>query len=219
MFFDEVVEGGINVPLDNYEKLYQRTATNFSYEIYDLTDEVSRLARKELKNAHIAESKGTKDLLTATDKCSGRLEGLDFRIKTLESLSRKIKKEPKAKMRDVLRYTEVSMTKTLFKDYEQTMHLLEEKGYKITAIKNTWNKIESVYKGVNTNIRTPEGYEFELQFHTKESFNLKNGKLHELYEKQRILDKTTDFVEWQAIEDEMFSLSSKLQTPEQIERI
>ena len=99
------------------------------------------------------------------------------------------------------------------------MQFLEKKGYEVTAVKNTWNKIEAVYKGVNTNIKTPEGYEFELQFHTKESFDLKNGKLHELYEKQRILDKKKDFIEWQAIEDEMFSLSSKLQIPNQIERI
>ncbi|EGO2601798.1 hypothetical protein [Enterococcus faecalis] len=217
--FDDVSDSNPITNSNNYEKVFQKNATNFSYEIYEEIDFVKLSAKKAILKAQQAERKVTKDLFSATSECTGNLEGLEFKIKTLDSLFRKMQKEPKAKMRDVLRYTEVSSTKSLFKDYRKTMQFLEKKGYEVTAVKNTWNKIEAVYKGVNTNIKTPEGYEFELQFHTKESFDLKNGKLHELYEKQRILDKKKDFIEWQAIEDEMFSLSSKLQTPNQIERI
>lgn len=217
--FDEIVEGRANIPLDTYEKLYQRTVTNFSYELYESVDATKRLAMREIRKATQAEPIVTKDLIKATNTCAGRLEGLEFKIKTLESLSRKLRKEPQARMRDVLRYTLVSSSADLYNDYKLIMKSIKHKGYEITDIKNTWKNIGAVYKGVNTNVKTPEGYEFELQFHTEESFNLKNGELHELYEKQRILDKTKDFEEWQELEDKMYRLSTKLQTPNQIERI
>jgi hypothetical protein len=43
------------------------------------------------------------------------------------------------------------------------------------------------YQGINTNFRSPEGQVFELQFHTQESFNVKQNLTHELYEELRIL--------------------------------
>lgn len=217
--FDEIIEGRITLSLDSYEKLVQRTSTNFNYELYRAVDDITRSAKKAIHKALQAEPSVTKDLSKATSQCAGRLEGLEFRVKTLDSLRRKIQKEPQAKIRDVLRYTEVSPPKALYVDYQKTMQQMTEKGYQVTDIKNYWNKPYMAYNGVNTNLVTPHGYEFELQFHTKESFDLKNDKLHELYEKQRLIDKEKEYDKWQELENEMFQLSDELERPKQIESI
>ena len=72
--------------------------------------------------------------------------------------------------------------------------------------------------GVNTNAYSPNGYEFEIQYHTEESFELKNGELHELYERQRKIknSKNEEFIE---IERRMFELSDKLTPPLGIGRV
>ena len=57
-----------------------------------------------------------------------------------------------------------------------------------------------------------------MQYHTKESFDLNNGELHELYERQRKItdDESEEYLE---IEDKMIELSSKLTFPKNIERV
>jgi len=57
-----------------------------------------------------------------------------------------------------------------------------------------------------------------MQYHTLESFDLKNGELHKLYEKQRKLldDESEEYLE---IEDKMIELSSRLTFPKNIERV
>lgn len=217
--FDEVIEGIPQLKSDNYEKTISSSTASFQFVFFEKTDTARYRAKNEIKKAQMAEPQVTNDLIKITQKQGSRLEGLDFRLKTQESLERKISKEPHSKMRDVLRYTEISNVDSQYSDYCHTMEALEEKGYQISAVKNSWNDPFRAYKGINTNIKTPEGYEFELQFHTKESFDLKNGKLHELYEKQRVLDKEKDIDEWQRLEDEMFELSAKLEYPSQVERI
>jgi hypothetical protein len=53
-----------------------------------------------------------------------------------------------------------------------------------------WNNNRNPYKDVNCVFLSPHGQRFEVQFHTPESFKLKNGDLHKLYEEYR-LDSTT----------------------------
>jgi hypothetical protein len=65
------------------------------------------------------------------------------------------------------------------------MEDMERLGYKKVEVNNTWLNKNKAYNGVNTNFGTPQGYIFELQFHTPESLKLKN-KLHPIYEKLRV---------------------------------
>lgn len=58
---------------------------------------------------------------------------------------------------------------------------------------------------------------FEMQYHTKQSFELKNGKLHELYEKARILNVSAE--ELKKLNEEMKNLSDQLETPVDIGKI
>lgn len=93
--------------------------------------------------------------------------------------------------------------------------ILTEKGYNVTRVKNTWRK-GAVYKGINT-IVEKDGVKFEMQYHTKQSFDLKNGKLHELYEKARVINGSSE--ELKRLNEEMKNLSDQLETPVAIGKI
>lgn len=61
--------------------------------------------------------------------------------------------------------------------------LILKGNYNIIKIGNTWQD-GSVYKGINTVIEKND-VKIEMQYHTRESFKLKNGILHKLYEEYR----------------------------------
>jgi hypothetical protein len=84
-------------------------------------------------------------------------------------------------------------------------------------VKNTWGSVNPTYKGVNTVWEAPSGEKFELQFHTQESFALKQGRLHELYEEDRQMSTTKE--RKGEIKQEMIRLSARLITPERIDKI
>lgn len=172
-----------------------------------------------LNQANESEPQITADLKVISQNIGSKLEGLDFRLKTLDSLNRKVSNEPNSKMRDVVRYTSVSTPENMTRDINKFVDELKGKGYNISAMKNYWNNSSNPYNGVNANFYSPNNYEFELQFHTKESFDLKNGKLHELYEKQRVLDPMRDFEEINKLTKEMFELSAGLSVPKNIKKI
>ena len=59
-----------------------------------------------------------------------------------------------------------------------------------------------------------------MQYHTQDSFDLKNGKLHEMYEKQRVLgDEAENTSEYIKFQDEMYELSSRLTVPANIKEV
>lgn len=122
-------------------------------------------------------------------------------------------------VRDVARYTVIGKAETMTKEYNSFVAKMLEKGYNVSAVKNYWNNHSNPYNGINNNFVSPKGYEFELQFHTQESFDLKNGKLHELYERQRVLDPFKDVDEIFKLDFEMNQLSKKLTRPKNIELI
>ena len=86
-------------------------------------------------------------------------------------------------------------------------------GYRVVKVKNTWIT-NGPYKGVDTVIEK-DGINFEMQYHTQESFDLKNGPLHELYEKRRL--SSTTKAERHKLDAEMVKLSKTLKVPKNIE--
>jgi len=176
-------------------------------------------SRRLIRIARNSEAVITKNLLSISSSLGTEMGGLDYRLKTVESLARKIKNEPNAKLRDVLRYTIISSPQSQVDSYFKMIDELQKKGYTISAVKNDWSNSSNPYNGINTNIFSPNGYEFEVQFHNHESFTLKNGKLHEIYERQRILDPIKDVEEYRKLYDEMWSLSNGLRKPKNIEKI
>jgi hypothetical protein len=102
--------------------------------------------------------------------------------------------------------------------FEATIAELKRKGYNIVRVRNAWVDPRNPYQGTNVRLVAPNGQKFELQFHTQESFNLKNGALHDLYEKQRLIkDEMTEA--YLALTDEMFAYSSALTEPVKVNRI
>ena len=148
--------------------------------------------------------------------------GLEYRIKTKESYLEKIRKnyDPggnEYEIKDIVRYTLGSDPEHLTEKTLLAIEKFENEGYNTIRIKNTWHP-DSSYNGINTFIKSPGGQTFEMQYHTQESFELKNGELHELYEEQRkILDDESE--EYLELDDKMIELSSRLTFPKNIERV
>jgi hypothetical protein len=73
------------------------------------------------------------------------------------------------------------------KDYAATIRNvvsdLEKDGYKVIKQKNYW-QAGNGYKGFNTSILDPNGFKFELQFHTPKSYDVQEPS-HELYDQSR----------------------------------
>lgn len=109
------------------------------------------------------------------------MAGLEFRKKTVESLSRKIiadslvenisLSKAVSKINDALRYTTIFDSDTFTEEYLKMKQKLIAEGYKIVKVKNTW-LVDGPYKGVNTVVEK-DGINFEMQYHTQESFDLK----------------------------------------------
>jgi hypothetical protein len=83
-----------------------------------------------------------------------------------------------------LRFTILFPMQNYTEAVENTVKLLEDKGFKKVMLKNYWEKGDT-YQGINAVFRSPQNFCFELQFHTPESFQAKS-KSHELYEKFRV---------------------------------
>lgn len=186
---------------------------------------VEHEARKLLISAKHAEPTIT-NLLKRITPDSASLVGLKYKIKSQESLERKLlticrelKKSPhliSGQLKDVLRYTYVLNSETFARDFFEVRELLELYGYNMINVKNTLKISRTSYRGVNTFISSPYGQIFEVQFHTPESLDIKE-KIHRTYEEYRLLDKSSK--QAMALEKEMIKISSRIKTPKGIEKV
>lgn len=149
--------------------------------------------------------------------------GLEHRLKTKDSYLRKIRTEYKPdgntyEVKDIIRYTlGTENADDLVERINAAIDEFGEMGYNTVVLKNTWKNSKNPYKGVNTIIVAPNGQKFEVQYHTKESFETKE-KMHKLYEEWRLIeDKASE----QAVKlnREMAQLSRKLKIPKNIEKV
>ena len=199
-----------------------------THECVELVVGVSmQMLAKQLQDvARKLEPELTRELSKLAAERGGTLKGLDHRLKTVESLLRKIAADTEEENRalldalaveettdadraaladgvdtaaiaytvkDALRYTVVFPTKV----YTESVYKLKEKlktlGYDAYQEKNYWG-VGDNYQGINDVFISPvklgtEGdahFKFEVQMHTPESFALKMGLGHRLYEKFRV---------------------------------
>jgi hypothetical protein len=152
-------------------------------------------------------------------KYGTKLESLEFRLKSQESLTRKVASEAidknisvseaASQIGDANRYTMVADPANYRSSAESVANDLKSQGYDV-GVKNYWQE-GSNYKGINMALTDPAGNKIELQFHTAESLTLKEGLNHPLYEEYRVMDKTTP--EAQALNAQMVANSATLATP------
>ena len=191
------------------------------------TDDINKVRSVEelLGKVKAIEPEITQDMTGISSKSGGKLVGLENRLKSSESLQRKInseiadgfsEKQALNKIRDALRYTAIFKEKEFSKRYKAMQYFLLLSGYKTIIVKNTWRD-DAVYKGINTFIEDSDGNVFEMQYHTQQSFDLKNGELHKLYEKFR--DPNLSQEEKERLLFKMKKLSSKIKMPKDIENI
>lgn len=215
------------VPADmTYKEWYDKYVAKDRGKSYnqDTSETKARFYSEQLlSKISKAEPKITSDMQRIAGE--NKLAGLEFRKKTSESLARKITTDSQAenislskaasKINDALRYTTIFDSDTFTKEYLKMKQKLIAEGYQVVKVKNTW-LIDGPYKGVNTVVEK-DGINFEMQYHTQESFDLKNGPLHELYEKRRL--SSTTKAERHKLDAEMVKLSKTLKVPKNIERV
>lgn len=163
----------------------------------------------------------TKDVKRIVSENSGTLEGLDFRLKSLSSLHEKLySREEKIKIddvRDIIRYTVIYPPDKLTNGTHAILDSFKKEGYTLKRLSNTWTEKDATYRGININLVNPDGQIFELQVHTSESFELKNGELHALYERKRKTNDDSPYAK--RLDKKMAQLSAKLVRPDNIERL
>lgn len=189
------------------------------YKSVDYANKIRSKAEKE-------EPKITSDVIQSVKKTTASMYGLENKLKTKQSLKRKIEtdskndginlKESASKIKDSIRYTALSNDRDFTKNYFQIKRNLEDKGYSEVRCKNyfdLYNKGIVKHKSVQSVFESPNGQIFELQFHTNSSQDAKNKKIP-LYEEAR--DPNISPKRLKQLEIEMDVLASKVPTPKDV---
>ena len=138
-------------------------------------------------------------LLQTFESSDTQLVGLEHKFKSIERLIEKIQKYANATdcsytevgktMNDALRYTFQIDDDQYANEVNRILTSLIKQGCSVSYFNNSWGK--KTYQGINTQIITPEGVDFELQFHTRDSFETKekNHPYYEIYQSNKSTTK------------------------------
>lgn len=188
------------------------------------------LALSVYKNAKKNEERITNDIKRVTSSIKGcLLYGLENRLKTVDSIQRKINKKqieggksPKDaanSINDSVRYTTVSKAQNFVSNYKKFKKHMSDLGYTETECKNyfdLFNKGIVKHKAVQSQFSTKDGFLFEVQFQTPESQDAKTKKIP-LYEERRKVG--IDPKRAKQLEDAMEELALKVPNPPGIGKI
>jgi hypothetical protein len=204
------------------EDVASHAPQTYAYVVPKTDDEKLRAAVKTLiVRANTLEPAITKKVVAGAEEYGGYLEGLAFRIKGEDSLFRKIEgdiaggktfDEAASGMSDVLRYTTVLPDASYTNSVEALLDAIRADGNTV-KVKNFWlvDVEKNPYQGINVQVLTRDGQKYELQFHTAESFNTKEYKMHKLYEEHRAL--TTSAARKQELSKEMAAMAREVPMP------
>lgn len=155
---------------------------------------------------------------TFAKNAGGKLVGLRQRLKSTDSLARKIDADAAKEhegnhekaaesVSDAIRYT-IKVPDANYADgLDATVKGLEGTGWQVRT-KNFWQSGDP-YDGVNIKA-TKNGVAVEIQLHTQKSLDVKDGKLHGIYEKYRVsTDNTFRRQSW----DKMVEIAKSIPRP------
>ncbi len=159
---------------------------------------------------------------TIADEAGLDVVGFKHRIKSKESYLRKIRSDYSEngnsfEINDIIRYTYTSDKETLAERTQKAIANFENKGYNTVKVKNYWLDDTNPYNGVNTIVQADNGQKFEVQYHTPESYQLKE-ETHKCYEKWRLI-KDKSSAEAIDLQRKMYEMSASLEKPNEIERL
>lgn len=157
-------------------------------------------AKEVLNRANEFEPQLTGSLKTIVGDNGGTMAGLEFRLKTEDSLARKIRDKAKAKkmtedqyaqeIGDAVRYTALYDPADYVQRAEATLKALESQGHTVIDVENNWARGDA-YSGVNAVLQAENGMRWELQFHTEDSLVAKE-RAHEFYDTVRDPSKSKE---------------------------
>lgn len=165
------------------KKRYSHSSTGLAGEIY--------------QNARKHEPKITKDVVRSIKSVGAKTYGLKNRLKTEDSLKRKIHDDSKyngisitkaAKdVKDAIRYTALLDDDKFTEGYSVIKKDLENQGYTETRCRNYFDRFRkgtANHKQITSVYENADGTRFELQFHTPSSIKAKELKTP-IYEEAR----------------------------------
>lgn len=142
------------------------------------------------------------DIRGAVAEEGGEMRGLEWAVKSQDSIERKLREKylPRGLMgddlagalQDVLRFTAVFHPADYSNSVQRTLWHLQAAGYQILGEDNSWAPGD-VYDALHYVLSGPmASVPIELQFHTEETWTLKELKQHVLYEELRDPQTTMD---------------------------
>jgi hypothetical protein len=160
-----------------------------------------QLAKARHAKAVKAEPAFTEAISDVAKQTNGRMAGLEFRLKTQGSIAEKIEREvveharagvrisyeqARDNLNDINRYTVTFRQNTYGSSQAAFRQQLSDRGWTLVKDKNFWQP-GGPYRGHNTQWKAPDGSLVEVQFHTKQSFDVKMGQ-HDVYNRLRVID-------------------------------
>lgn len=159
----------------------------------DPGDPIEKKARELLARARDVEPEVSSTVRDAAERNGAELHRFESRLKTEESLARKLRTEAEetgedldviaGNLKDVLRYTAVAPEASYWSTADAIVEALESEGY--TTIKRPTGWDRAGYRGLNLAFRAPGGQQFEVQIHTRASLEAAEAA-HLMYEERRL---------------------------------
>ena len=197
-----------------YGKAKAKDFSDFKKNYESATEAMSKYYKALEKEPAI-----TSDMKEISDETGVELYGLENRIKSEDSYIRKLDTHGiDYDISDIIRYTCGTQNPDNYvNNYYKVIDALEKKGYTVDSVENYWIKKGNAYNGINTVVLEKDGQKFEIQYHTKESFEIKQ-KMHPFYEKQRLINDANSN-EYNALSSVMIKIASNIKVPSKIEEI
>lgn len=163
----------------------------------EILAEATSLAQSVRSNAEKVEGKISSDIAEVTYG-RGRLAGFGNRLKQVDRMSNLIVsnqqnqstngesislQDAASSIENSIRYTMVLNPMTYGTDLAKTLVDLQKKGYTIQKFNNFWGSDE--YQGINVKLKSSDNSILELQFHTPQSYQVKENQNHLYYEISR----------------------------------
>jgi len=197
-----------NIPVPNEVKQIQKqTAKEIKDDLI-----IEDWANKTAESIYLKASNnvdGISDIIkTISNDTSTKLEGYEHRLKTKESIKRKLKgeylenpgmslKEVEQSIYDSIRYTYNINNLNYTKDVQIIYNKLIEKGLTPIRYRNYWDN--PTYKGLHFNFKDKTGQIIEIQMHTPQSILVKEQKSHKIYEVMRV-NKNNEIIQKESVE-------------------
>ena len=163
-------------------------------------------------------------MLNIANQTHTSLEGLKYMIKSFDSAYEKVVVRKAfsdfSEMYDIIRFTFIIDEGCYGTMTNKILEMLELENYHIHCINNYWRVSNNPYNGVNVQLEAASGVKIEVQFHTENSFAVKNGEMHKLYERYRMLVNQDSLQEEKAIlNKQMMDISANQVVPAGVKMI